>query len=342
MKEEMISVIVPVYNVEEFLERCVRSILNQTYKMFEILLIDDGSTDSSGVLCEKFAQDYERIKVFHKSNGGLGSARNFGIKQAKGKFVCFVDSDDKVKENYLEKLYYALVENNADISICGYDYSSGNYISSYENLNELIECKELLRRFASGEATFNFAWNKLYKIDIIKDMEMLYSDRHCAEDMYFNTYYYKHVYKATIIQEALYVYYVNMGSLSNGRRQNFWEDMLLIYSAFIETCKEKNVELEYANNLLVILFRNSVSNYFNYKHVSMKECNSYITNCLEINNFIEYNFMEHNLRKIDKVILNSIRKRRFFNIYFYMKCIKIIKKYFFKLFCKIRGTIAQK
>ena len=113
---ELVSVIVPVYNVEKYVERCVNSLLTQTYKNLEIILIDDSSTDQSGCLCDSLAIKDQRIKVVHQKNQGLSGARNAGLNHMKGKFVTFVDSDDYVLENYVESLINILNENNGDIS----------------------------------------------------------------------------------------------------------------------------------------------------------------------------------------------------------------------------------
>lgn len=113
-----ISVIVPVYKVEKYLPQCIDSILAQTYKDFELILIDDGSPDNCGKMCDEYAQRDARVRVIHQKNGGLSAARNAGIDMAKGEYIAFVDSDDYVSEEYLEKLYNCLVYNNADISIC--------------------------------------------------------------------------------------------------------------------------------------------------------------------------------------------------------------------------------
>ena len=108
MDTTLISVVIPVYNIEEYLERCVNSICAQTYRNLEILLVDDGSTDGSGALCDALAEKDKRIKVFHKANGGSSSARNVGIAQARGKYIGFVDSDDYISENMYELLYEAI------------------------------------------------------------------------------------------------------------------------------------------------------------------------------------------------------------------------------------------
>ena len=116
--EPLISVIVPVYNVEQYVETCVRSIINQTYKNLEIILVDDGSTDCSGKICDDMARQDERIRVIHKVNGGLSDARNVGIDHATGKLITFVDSDDYLREKMIEKLYTSKVAHEAQISCC--------------------------------------------------------------------------------------------------------------------------------------------------------------------------------------------------------------------------------
>ena len=114
-----ISIIVPVYNVEKLLSKCVDSILNQNFKDFELLLIDDGSKDKSGLICEEYAKKDSRISVYHKTNGGLSSARNYGIEHALGEFITFIDSDDYVDKSMLEILYNNMIENDVDLSITG-------------------------------------------------------------------------------------------------------------------------------------------------------------------------------------------------------------------------------
>lgn len=117
---ERISVIVPVYNVEKYLDKCVQSILNQTYENIELVLIDDGSTDGSSKICDKYGKIDSRVKVIHKENGGLSSARNRGIDEAVGKFITFIDSDDYIHHQMLEILYEGIIKNKSDISICEY------------------------------------------------------------------------------------------------------------------------------------------------------------------------------------------------------------------------------
>lgn len=117
---ELISVVVPVYNVEKYLERCVVSIVNQTYTNLEIVLVDDGSTDQSGFICDELKNQDDRIKVVHKLNEGLGLTRNRGVREARGDYICFIDSDDYIDKQYIETIYFDLKKHAADVCYCGH------------------------------------------------------------------------------------------------------------------------------------------------------------------------------------------------------------------------------
>lgn len=117
--DELISVIIPVYNNEKYLVQCIESIIGQTYPKIEVVLIDDGSTDNSGQICDSYADKYSQIKVFHSINKGISNARNTGIKKAQGKYIVFIDSDDYYEQDAIEKMYNALISNDADICMCG-------------------------------------------------------------------------------------------------------------------------------------------------------------------------------------------------------------------------------
>lgn len=120
IKNKLISIIVPIYNVENYLQECLESILKQTYKNFEVLLVDDGSTDNSANICKLYVEKDKRFKYFFKENGGLSSARNFGISNSKGEFLSFVDSDDIISNDFLETLYNNMINNEVKLSIVGY------------------------------------------------------------------------------------------------------------------------------------------------------------------------------------------------------------------------------
>lgn len=163
----MISVIVPVYNTEKYLDRCIQSILAQTYTDLELLLIDDGSTDSSGAICDKYAEQDSRVRVFHKANGGVSSARNIGLDNAKGEWIGWVDSDDYIDEDMYEQLYNAAMSKNVDIAYCNYrtelfssnmpsdSLSKGDFFNQYLYVPTTSLCITLAKKSLYNNIRFN-------------------------------------------------------------------------------------------------------------------------------------------------------------------------------------------
>lgn len=174
MSKDLISVVVPIYNVEKYLKECVDSILNQTYKNLEILLIDDGSTDSSGNIAENYMQKNKKIKTFHKKNGGLSDARNYGINHARGKYICFIDSDDYVKEDYITTMYENLKKFNTKISACGICYLYGDRIIkevNFKNIKKLYLGEEA-QIYLNIIGFYNVSvCNKLFDINLFKNIK---------------------------------------------------------------------------------------------------------------------------------------------------------------------------
>lgn len=170
--EPLISVIVPVYNVEKYLKKCVESIIRQTYKNIEIILVDDGSTDNSGKICDELKSKDERIKVFHKKNGGLSDARNYGIERMSGKWVTFIDSDDYIFSKYIEKLYSILESNKAEISICDPVHVFGENKPEFKEETNIIIYNSLgaIQTMWYQTSFLPSAWGKLYKSDIFKNL----------------------------------------------------------------------------------------------------------------------------------------------------------------------------
>mgnify|MGYP002626230081 CR=1 FL=1 len=179
--EPLISVLVTVYNVEKYLNKCVESIINQTYKNLEIILIDDGSTDSSPKICDEYAQKDSRIKVIHKKNAGVFAAKNSALDISTGDFIGFVDSDDYIKPEMYSRLYELLNNNNADMVICGFfDINEdGSTVNCYEGVSdpdkyinpdkqELISQYEAFKRMDKPIALV-VTWSKLYKAEIFKN-----------------------------------------------------------------------------------------------------------------------------------------------------------------------------
>ncbi len=170
--EELISVIVPVYNIDKFLNRCIQTIAGQTYKNLEIILVDDGSDDESPRICDEWKEKDNRIKVIHKTNEGPADARNVGIKNAKANYLTFVDADDYIESDLIESLYKALIENNAQISLGGYmyeDYSGKNKLRANERY--IADSEEAIKRLIRNDDIYIAVWGKLYTKEIFDGIE---------------------------------------------------------------------------------------------------------------------------------------------------------------------------
>ena len=213
--DELISIIIPVYNVEKYIDKCIESIVGQSYDNLEIILIDDGSTDNSAGKCDEWKKKDDRIKVIHKKNGGLSDARNSGIQVANGKYFMLVDSDDYVHKNIVEFLYKNIIEYDADISFC-------DFRKYRENENIKLDSEHIAKRVFNSEEYFrNFygsistqstvAWAKLYKAELFD--EVCYPVGKLREDE-FTTY--KLVHKANrivYVDEKLYYYLIRENSI---------------------------------------------------------------------------------------------------------------------------------
>ena len=189
MMGEKISVIVPVYNVEAYLERCVESILHQTYTNFELILINDGSTDSSGQICDQLAHQYENIKVYHIENAGVSNARNIGIQLAMGVWITFVDSDDFVTKDYLATLASAVEGGNVGFVIAPLHHIKNGIVTDlppYSGRKELWSTEETMKELLMTTKTSFFPVAKLFKRDLLVD-EKFNTDYHLAEDALFLT-----------------------------------------------------------------------------------------------------------------------------------------------------------
>lgn len=181
----MVSVIVPVFNAEIYLCSCVNSILKQTYRDFELLLIDDGSTDQSAKICDDFQNKDARIKVIHNKNHGVSYSRNTGLLLAKGKFIAFCDADDMYEKGYLQKLVDAAENQAADIVICNYSYFCQTGVKTVSNKpSGFIEKDEIYRRIFIDNTIGGFVWNKLFRKRLIEDIKFDLNMQIC-EDTFF-------------------------------------------------------------------------------------------------------------------------------------------------------------
>lgn len=238
-----LSIIIPVYNVEKYIRRCIEGIYAQNYNDVEIILVDDGSKDSSGIICDALAQKDNRIKVIHKENGGCSEARNVGISAATGKYICFIDSDDEWFPGTLNKL---LEKNNQEYDMVIYGaktVTSDGELLGYErtkeekSYNDLIEVKDFLVNLKPEDRSWglNYIWNRLYKANIIKDNNITFDTSiNLGEDFVFNCEVMKHISSLKVVDDMLYCYYKYF---QNQLTMRFREDELKRRDFIFETHK---------------------------------------------------------------------------------------------------------
>lgn len=211
---ELISIIVPVYKVEQYLERCVDSILNQNYTNFELILVDDGSPDRCGAICDDYAKKDGRIRVVHKSNGGLSDARNAGLVLAKGEYIAFVDGDDWVSPNYLERLLNALKISESDICECEIVRTTGNseILSHMDSgVFETFDTQEALKMLIQDYNFHQYVWNKLYKRKCLDGI--LFDKGKTNEDEFWTYQVFGKANCVAKISDVLYFYYQREDSI---------------------------------------------------------------------------------------------------------------------------------
>lgn len=238
-KNPKISVIIPVYRVEKELERCVKSLSSQTYRDFEVILVDDGSPDQCPALCDMYAEKYPWIRTLHKENGGLSDARNAGVKLARGKYVTFVDSDDWVSPRYLQSLITPVIEQRADISVvdfqlvdsekCIYEAREG------KNSFKVMDAKEVFKEILYQTYRDVCAWGILLPKQLVQ--EYPFPKGKLFEDLYTTYHYYFNAKKVAVISEKLYYYYQRPGSIMEKRNDQFVLDLEESSRLIVKVCQ---------------------------------------------------------------------------------------------------------
>lgn len=251
--EKKVSIIVPVYNVEKYLRRCVDSLIEQSYSQIEILLIDDGSKDNSFLICKEYAEKDSRIRVFHKENEGLGLTRNYGIERACGEYITFVDSDDYLAADAIEIMLKKAVITGADVIIASHYYKNKEQKNVLpERLYSGAEIKETLMVHMMGnkgnylDALSYTAWGKLYKKELFTKNNLFFpSERKFIwEDLAFSVEAYPLCEKVYILHKPVYYYCFNEGSLTHTYKPNKLELVMGLYRYMKEKVQELNLPTE--------------------------------------------------------------------------------------------------
>lgn len=251
--KQKISVIVPVYNVEKYLSRCIDSLIRQSYSNIEILLVDDGSKDDSLSICKEYEAKDSRIHVFHKENEGLGLTRNYGVEQATGEYITFVDSDDYLTLDAIDSMVKKAVETDADVVIASHYYKNKKQeIELSERLYCGTEIKEILMVHMMGnngnqlDALSYTAWGKLYKKEIFTKNRLLFpSERKLIwEDLAFSVEAYPLCEKVYILHKPVYYYCFNEGSLTHTYKPNKINLVMILYRYMKKRIQELNLSAD--------------------------------------------------------------------------------------------------
>lgn len=267
--EYMISVIMPVYNSEEFLEKCIKSILKQTYSKFELIIVDDGSTDKSWEICCKYANCDSRIKCYRVSNRGVSEARNYGLYHATGQYIRFIDSDDEMPKDSLEKMIQPLLTNREiDLVIGKFTATSSSVFN--EKIEGTVEFNTFIQAFSIHVPAFYYGvnWNKLYKKSIIKEYDIRFNkDVHWGEDFIFNCEYYSHCKYIHYLAEYIHIYCQREASAVNAIRVSTWYEKLRIeiqrLEAVLSIMNNRNANSEIIRNFY-FYFLSALSNQFSW------------------------------------------------------------------------------
>ncbi len=276
MVRPLVSIIVPIYNVpEQYLNKCIESILKQTLKEIEILLVDDGSSDPCGKICDAYAAKDSRIRVIHKSNGGLSSARNAGFREAVGEWIMFVDGDDWIESDMCKVLLTVAIEKKVQLVMCGIYKDYGRKTEEYSFYLEdgmiysANKCKWLQEQLLHFNGNIATAYSKLIKRKILVENNILHDEdlRQGAEGLEFNLRLFEKLERATFINKPLYHYIYNENSISASHDENNHELVIKCFekiNEFIKTSSNRNMLIPWFDNrLLYVIITTAISGYFN-------------------------------------------------------------------------------
>lgn len=293
----LITVIVPVYNTGAYIKKCIDSITSQTYDNIEIILVDDGSTDSSPEICDTLAASDSRIKVFHKENGGVSEARNFALDRMSGEYVSFIDGDDFVADDYIECLFNALSENNADISTCGHyrieiDGTLKQIFKFDENPDKVIinSGKDAITQMFYGQTLSASSCCKLYKRSIFNNLR--YPGYIMGEDTFVAYYALKAAKNVVHTNRALYYYVQHSASVTNNKANYIkFYDYVKLYDHIISS-ESKNDKSEY----MLSIYNRLIENNF-WVYMKLRNCpNMYLCEKMHI---------EDNIKKYRKFVMGN-------------------------------------
>lgn len=338
---DLISVIIPVYNVEPYLDRCMESILNQTYSNLEIILVDDHSNDCSNKMCLGYLND-NRVIVEHGINEGLSGARNLGLNIAHGKFVVFIDSDDYIELNMIENLYNCMISNGADTVIGGFRRAIGNRIEIRENRYAGIVYKQpdnirkkILQKMLGSDGNDQIemsVWKVLFSMDIIQENQLRFPDKkYLCEDIIFDFGYYSLAKKVVMSDDTGYCYCLNKESLSQGYQKDKFERINFQASEMRLRAEEAGfgdeAQLRIDNFYIGNLIHHMKTMAANAKRIGRRACLDEYWK-ISTNNLVRnvgWEKLEHCYNGRDKIPYYLFRHNNIKTLYYYLRLLTAIR-----------------
>lgn len=347
MSQDLITVVLPIYNVEKYLDRCMKSVVNQTYTNLEIIMVDDGATDGSGELCDSWAEKDSRVKVIHKKNEGLGMARNTGIENATGKYIAFFDSDDYIEPNTIEECYKRACEDSSELVIFGHSLvgkdnfvklavipSSERLVYRDKEISSIV-LKDLLVQGKSSPVIKNMwmsAWSFLYSMDLIKRANWHFvSERQIiSEDVYSLLQLFSYVNSISIVDKSLYNYCENEGSLTRVFRKDRFDKINIFYNETMKEAERLEMSEEIKNNItypyianIIAMLKMLVDSDLEYAE-KLKELNKVCENETLLKALSKIDISKENITR--RILLKQILANNARMIMFFVKLKKMIKK----------------
>lgn len=311
-KDCLISIIVPVYKVEKYLDRCVRSLVNQTYKNLEIILVDDGSPDNCPKMCDEWAKKDSRIKVIHKENGGLSDARNKGFEQSLGEYILFVDSDDYIDEKMVEIMYNRIIEDKTDMCICDFStFEDGqNPNKNFTMEPKVISAEKTLKSLIYDKSNVYFvvAWNKLFRRELLEKVKFPKGRIH--EDEFTCHRFIGECKTISCIYNPLYFYYMREGSITKSKFTEKKLDVIMAMDDRVEYISQNKPEL--LEDTKVLALKTIMALYCKAKMLKADK---------DLIKAIRKEYIKH-YRKTSKKIWRTILGRFFPNVYYMLFKIK--------------------
>lgn len=340
-----VSVVVPIFNAKKYLETCLTSIQNQSYKNIEIILVNDGSTDGSDEICEELKVKDARINVVNQENRGPAAARNRGIEIANGTYIQFVDADDQIKQTMIENLVSSLENTHADLAICGYETINNTFLPS---INGYFDQKTFLNYVGQlyKEIILPSPCNKMYRLKNIKEKHIRFPESYSlGEDLLYNLTFLQHCSSVYVIEESFYMYQQNQDSLTNTYTPDMYKINRELYQKIKAFLSENNsltaenhlyLETIYSNALI-----NSMTNLFHRDSPYDKEEQK-----KQLYVMLDYPIIQEQLpyftdSRQAKIISYLIRKKSYENIYFFMRTKEYLRHTFKSVFRMLKRLNAR-